>query len=131
MSDYYVHNGTLYSSDELKHHGIKGQKWGIRRYQNPDGTLTEEGRRKIGVTPRQKKIIGTVGGVLAAKSMSDTYKNWKTANALVEGYAKIPVSKLLSAGTLQAGKVAGLSMLATYGTMKAGELIREKTSNKK
>lgn len=32
----------------LAHHGIKGQKWGIRRYQNPDGTLTDEGRRRYG-----------------------------------------------------------------------------------
>lgn len=31
-------------SSELYHHGIKGQKWGIRRYQNPDGSLTEEGK---------------------------------------------------------------------------------------
>lgn len=30
--------------NSLQHHGIKGQKWGIRRYQNPDGTLTEEGK---------------------------------------------------------------------------------------
>lgn len=28
----------------LAHHGIKGQKWGVRRYQNEDGTLTEEGK---------------------------------------------------------------------------------------
>ena len=28
----------------LIHHGIKGQKWGIRRYQNPDGTLTNKGK---------------------------------------------------------------------------------------
>ena len=30
----------------LMHFGIKGQKWGIRRYQNPDGTLTEAGKRR-------------------------------------------------------------------------------------
>lgn len=30
----------------LVHHGIKGQKWGIRRYQNEDGTLTAEGKRR-------------------------------------------------------------------------------------
>ena len=35
---------TLYPSDNyLEHHGIKGQKWGVRRYQNPDGSLTPEG----------------------------------------------------------------------------------------
>jgi hypothetical protein len=33
-------------NDELYHHGIKGQKWGIRRYQNPDGSLTAEGRKR-------------------------------------------------------------------------------------
>ena len=32
--------------DILCHHGIKGQKWGIRRYQNPDGSLTEAGKAK-------------------------------------------------------------------------------------
>ena len=32
--------------DFLEHHGIKNQKWGIRRYQNPDGSLTEEGRKR-------------------------------------------------------------------------------------
>lgn len=30
----------------LIHHGILGQKWGVRRYQNPDGTLTEEGKKR-------------------------------------------------------------------------------------
>lgn len=33
-------------SNTLNHHGIKGQKWGIRRYQNKDGTLTAAGRKR-------------------------------------------------------------------------------------
>lgn len=32
--------------NELYHHGIKGQKWGIRRYQNEDGSLTNAGRKR-------------------------------------------------------------------------------------
>ena len=30
----------------LYHHGVKGQKWGVRRYQNYDGTLTEDGKER-------------------------------------------------------------------------------------
>lgn len=32
--------------DDLMHHGIKGQKWGVRRYQNEDGSLTAEGQKR-------------------------------------------------------------------------------------
>lgn len=39
-------------STELYHHGIKGQKWGVRRYQNPDGTLTAAGKIHYGLSSR-------------------------------------------------------------------------------
>lgn len=37
--------------DCLWHWGIKGMKWGVRRYQNPDGTLTAEGKRRYNDHP--------------------------------------------------------------------------------
>lgn len=40
--------------DCLAHHGIKGQKWGVRRFQNPDGSLTPAGRERYGHKNRQK-----------------------------------------------------------------------------
>ena len=32
--------------NELYHHGVKGMKWGVRRYQNSDGSLTPKGRKR-------------------------------------------------------------------------------------
>lgn len=43
--------------DELYHHGIKGQKWGIRRYQNPDGSLTAAGKERYGTAENLKKAM--------------------------------------------------------------------------
>ena len=39
MPDYVIKR-----DDSLQHHGIKGQKWGVRRYENEDGTLTDAGK---------------------------------------------------------------------------------------
>lgn len=52
-----------YSSDSLYHHGIKGQKWGLRRFQNEDGSLTPAGKerysydKKEGIIARNKRLI--------------------------------------------------------------------------
>ena len=39
---------SMTTEEFLEHHGIKGQKWGIRRFQNKDGSLTNAGRKRYG-----------------------------------------------------------------------------------
>ena len=52
-------------SDELYHHGIKGQRWGIRRYQTKDGTLTPAGKKRAAkLEAEYEKVTG--------KKMGDT-----------------------------------------------------------
>ena len=45
--DYRAWCGEYYNS--LRHHGVKGMKWGVRRFQNEDGSLTPEGRARYAV----------------------------------------------------------------------------------
>jgi len=56
MNSYY--KAEFPYSEELYHHGIKGQKWGIRRYQNSDGTLTTLGKIHYG-SQKYARIAGS------------------------------------------------------------------------
>ena len=44
--------------NELYHHGIKGQKWGVRRYQNSDGSLTPAGKKRISKKYKKASMAG-------------------------------------------------------------------------
>lgn len=50
------------------HYGIKGQKWGVRRYQNPDGTYTEEGLKR-----RYLRSLQNPQGILTKKGREHFY----------------------------------------------------------
>lgn len=87
--NYYVT-----SDGELYHYGVKGQKWGLRRYQNKDGSLTPEGKKRAKQEYRQDNKTAfelgknaTITGHATARSMKRTIK---LENALDKRYEKDP-----------------------------------------
>ena len=49
---------TIERDTTLEHHGILGQKWGIRRFQLEDGSLTKAGLKRYSTSPSDARIIG-------------------------------------------------------------------------
>ena len=75
--------GYFYSDEELSHHGILGQKWGIRRYQNADGSLTAKGKKRYDESETKEKRhlgIDKRGNINLIKGK--TTKEAKTAFAI-------------------------------------------------
>ena len=93
MSDILIK--ALEEQDYLMHHGILGQKWGIRRYQNPDGSFTAEGKRRYldenGYdTTKYSRKLGLVGGAIDlaryTKHKKDLKNTPKKADPSQEAY---------------------------------------------
>lgn len=78
----YIYGNTLVLGDSsyLEHHGIKNQKWGVRRFQNPDGSLTAAGRIRYGVQGVRKatanvgKAVFNIGKTAGSKVATSAKK---------------------------------------------------------
>lgn len=74
---YYI----LPTNKDLQHHGILGQKWGVRRFQNKDGSLTSRGKRRLG--------IGNDSGVHAEYKATNTNKSGTSKREAFTDYANL------------------------------------------
>lgn len=117
MSVYMIlSNGDFVSSYELYHHGIKGQRWGVRRYQNPDGSLTAAGQKHLEKADQKWAKKNSDKIMAKAKKASQKELN-QYGNELVKLHGAYKSNGKLSAQTINA-----------YNK-KMAELMSQKTSD--
>lgn len=106
----------LVDDSYLAHHGIKGQKWGVRRWQNQDGSLTPDGRIHYGRgKKKESEGMGVRAGLTAAKAL--------TENAAINAIAPGPLGVGLS--------VANTARLATkFGKKEMSRVKAEEAAKK-
>lgn len=86
-------------NDELKHHGIIGMKWGIRRYQNKDGTLTAAGKKRASRLESQYNDLTGKKLVKSSKNTSESQGTKKKLSDMTDDELKSRINRLQSEKT--------------------------------
>lgn len=90
VKDIYYLDAVAFGDDYLAHHGIKGQKWGVRRYQNEDGSLTEAGKKRY-MSMNDKKLYKTLKKEIRQRrgAMYGSANRWMYDNEIGEHSKKL------------------------------------------
>lgn len=68
--------------NELYHYGVSGQKWGVRRYQNGDGSYTSEGKKRYKKKSSSSKSLWLYAGLISLRSRVSLTVLLRWVNAL-------------------------------------------------
>ena len=124
---YSENDWRYYNSNELYHHGILGQKWGVRRFQNADGSLTSAGKKRYGAAttdqPQQKALTRAEKEYL--KKNSEDYSDKTEAR----NYAFSVVADLLMMNPIGAAYDIKRGIEAASSNAKTARFERERLSN--
>ena len=106
-------NGRFISQNELYHYGIKGMKWGVRRFQNEDGSLTTAGKKRYGdeSTGSDKKMSSNNGSKTPRKGLIARRKDSLTQKYIAKGYSQT------AAKTMAEQRMRTEAVLAVVGTV--------------